>query len=275
MQNSHRMYFRFQLLCPVTLGNMRMLLKKDAITQAFVEEVVQGAARDIERRTRKLAEWVSDKSARNIADAASVFARRAGERKAELARAEIDQYDTSTRFAFPSDVDGIANHEQIVSGLSDAASELASMYKPETEGKRIADALSSSVKTALAVEFSAIGLLGTLFGLSTVDPLGIASTGVLLTGGFLVLPRRRQILRSDLRARVSSLRRKLEKELQSRISQQMSIHAERVLTAADPFASFTSSRAATIEAQLVLLSETIDGLRKLQSGSQLVPTNSS
>jgi hypothetical protein len=269
------MYFRFQLLCPVTLGNMRMLLKKDAITQAFVEEVVQGAARDIERRTRKLAEWVSDKSARNIADAASVFARRAGERKAELARAEIDQCDTNTRFSFPSDVDGIANHEQIVSGLSDAASELASMYKPETEGKRIADALSSSVKTALAVEFSAIGLLGTLFGLSTVDPLGIASTGVLLTGGFLVLPRRRQILRSDLRARVSSLRRKLEKELQSRISQQMSIHAERVLTAADPFASFTSSRAATIEAQLVLLSETIDGLRKLQSGSQLVPTNSS
>jgi hypothetical protein len=254
---------------------MRMLLKKDAIAQAFADQVVQGTARDIERRTRKLAEWISDKSARNVADSATIFARRAGERKAELARAAIDCQNSSIRLHFTSDIEGAVSLEQIVSALSDAASELASTYKAESEGKRIADSLSTSVITTLAAEISAISLLGALVGFSAVDPIGLASSGLLAAGGLLVLPRRRQVLRKDLRERVSLLRTRLKKELHGRISQQMSLHTERVLTAADPFASFTSSRALAIEEQLTSLSQAIDRLQTLQSSYGITPTCSS
>jgi FPC/CPF motif-containing protein YcgG len=90
---------------------------------------------------------------------------------------------------------------------------------------------------------------------------GLASTGVLATGGLLVLPRRRRVLRAEIRARVSSLRSRLEKELQNRVGQHMDMHAERVRAAVDPFASFASTRAVATEAQLVALTGSLHGLR--------------
>jgi hypothetical protein len=262
---SYASLFDFDSLS-VALSNMGMLLKKDAVEKAFVEQVIQSTSRDVERRARGLAEWVSDKTTRNVADAACIFARRVGERKAEIARtsASLD-HSVSDRLHFSAEVDGVASVEQLMSGLSDAAADLTANFKPDAEGKRIADSLSASVMSTIAVELGAAGVMGALLSVSALDVFGVASTGVLATGGLLVLPRRRRVLRTEIRARVTLLRSRLEKELRGRVDQHMQTHGERVQVAVDPFASFASTRAEATDAQLAALRKGLHGLRAVAS----------
>jgi GTP-binding protein EngB required for normal cell division len=254
----------------VSINNMAMLVKKDAVSRAFIDEVVQGTERDVERQARGLAEWVSDKLARNIADVASIFSRRVGERKADaLAAAPRHERQQSIlsdaesgRLQFMStsaDAD-TSSTNQLMSDLGEAAARLGSTYKPEAEGLRVADALSSSVRTAIAMEVGALGILGAALSVSALDVTSVASTGVLATGGLLVLPRRRRALRAELRARVASLRTRLERDLSRRVKEQLVRHTERVRAAVDPFSTHTSSRAAAIAAQSRSVTHALDGL---------------
>lgn len=261
----------------VSIGNIGMLVKKDAVARAFMDDVVQGTEREVERRARSLAEWVSDKLARNIADVSSVFARRVGERKAELlaaAREHREQHSggagskDSLQLQFaqpPTDVDVVATTDTLMSGLGDAAAKLTATYDPTVEGKRVAAALSSSVRTAIALELGALGVFSAALGTSMLDATSITSTSLLLTGGLLILPRRRHALRADLRSRVASIRARLEKEMHARVHEQLAMHAERVQSAVEPFSSHTSARAAAASAQSLALTQALDGLTAVRS----------
>lgn len=248
----------------VTITNTALLWQRDAVADAFVKDVVDGTARDLERKARGLAEWVSDKSTRNIADVSGVFSRRVGERKAELAVLKAGLDEANPRLRFASDLSGIANSEQLVSGLSDAAAELAEMYQPEQEGKRIASALSSTVNAAIAMELGAAGVLGAYLGFATLDVTGVATTTALATGGLLVLPRKRRIMRAEFRDRVASLRARLKKELNARVLQQMASHEERVTAALEPFAAMTAAREESTAKQLVDVESALNALRGLR-----------
>lgn len=265
----------------VSIGNLKMLVKTDAIAQAFMSDVVRGTEREVERRARSLAEWVSDKLARNIADVSSAFSRRVGERNAELlaaAREHRERQQESggvgggaadallSQFTKqPTDVDVVTSTDSLLSGLGEAAAKLAATYDPEVEGKRVADALSSSVRTAIALELGALGVFSAALGTSMIDVTSITSTSLLLTGGLLILPRRRQLLRADLRSRVATIRSRLEKEMYARVNEQMATHAERVQSAIEPFSTHTSTRAAETSAQSLALTQALEGMTAVRS----------
>lgn len=252
----------------VSLANIQMLVRKDAVAEAFNEQVVGATEREVERRARSLAEWVSEKLARNVADVASNFSQRVGERKGELrATAHIPLGDSMgfvTSSVAPASVtrDGPSNN--IVSEVGDAAAELAASYDPAAEGKHVAQALSSSVRTAVALELSALGLLGTCLSVSALDMAGIASTGVLATGGLLVIPRRRSALRTELRKRIGGIRVRLEKELRARVIRQVEMHSERLQKAVEPFSTHTDERAEATALQKAALRASLDELRRLK-----------
>jgi small GTP-binding protein len=259
----------------VSISNIGMLVKKDAVARAFIDEVIRGTEKDVERRARALAEWVSDKLARNIADVVGVFSRRVGERKAELLVAMRQHSDVgningpdSLRLQFmppPAEVDVSSSTDRLMSGLGDAAAKLAATYNPEVEGKRVADALSQSVRTTIAMELGALGVFGAALGTSMLDITSITSTSLLLTGGLLILPRRRLSLRADLRARVASLRARLEKEMEARVHEQLAIHAERVQAAVEPFSAHTSARAAAASAQSLALTQSLESMTAVRN----------
>jgi small GTP-binding protein len=260
----------------VSIRNIGMLVKKDAVARAFIDEVIRGTEKDVERRARALAEWVSDKLARNIADVVGVFSRRVGERRAELLVAMRQHSDyvgningpDSLRLHFmppAAVVDVSSSTDRLMSGLGDAAAKLAATYNPEVEGKRVADALSQSVRTTIAMELGALGVFGAALGTSMLDITSITSTSLLLTGGLLILPRRRLSLRADLRARVASIRARLEKEMEARVHEQLAIHAERVQAAVEPFSAHTSARAAAASAQSLALTQSLEGMTAVRN----------
>lgn len=265
----------------VSIGNIRMLVKTDAVSKAFMNDVVQGTEREVERRARSLAEWVSEKLARNIADVSSAFSRRVGERNTELLMAAREHRERQQESGAvgggaadallaqftkqPTDLDVGTSTDSLLSGLGEAAAKLAASYDPEVEGKRVADALSSSVRTTIALELGALGVLGAALGTSMIDVTSITSTSLLLTSGLFILPRRRQLLRADLRSRIASIRARLEKEMHSRVKDQMGTHAERVQSAIEPFSSRTTARAASTSAQSLALTQALEGVTAVRS----------
>lgn len=262
----------------VTFSNMTMLLKKDAVARAFIDEVVLGTERDVERRARSLAEWVSEKLSRNVAEVTSIFSRRVGERKAELVAAALKHEQVhnvlgdigeARALAMPSSADvDVSGGDHLMSGLGDAAAKLAASYKPETESQRVADALSASVKTALALEIGAVGAVGAFLSISALDFTAIASTGMLVTAGLVVLPQRRRAMRAEMRVRVASMRARLEKDLHARVGEQMALHSDRIQGAIEPFANHTAERAGATASQSRAITQSLEGLTTVRNVAQ-------
>lgn len=252
----------------VRLSNIFKLGQRGVMAQSFENEVVQGTAKAVQRQAQAVAEWLADKSSRNLADATAVFMRRIGEREREISTVfeggAAPLPVSSLEFhggVSGIDVDGMASAERLLMGLSDAAMDLSAVYESKSEGTRIANEISSSVTTTITMEVGALGIFGALLTASSLDPAGLASSGLLASAGLFILPRRRRTLRAELRSRVAILRKRLEKELKARVDEQVSSHVVRIQEAMEPFARFTAQHAHSIDDQTRLLNESLQRIR--------------
>ncbi len=255
----------------IRVSNVSNLLQKEKLRKDFENEVVANTTKVVHRQAEAMAEWLTDMSSRNISETTAIFARRMGQRGIELQTISLDGSQSS--IADSLSAESFTSHEMewsraedsLISGLSAAASDLASNYDALNHGQRVARTISSSVRTALTLEAGAVGLLGVLLGTSSLDVTGVTSTGILASAGLVVLPRRRVTLRREVRSRMTTLRTRLQKDLEDRVNEHVAAHVSRIREAMGPFSSFTLRKSQDIESHLKALGssrETVGRVRQ-------------
>lgn len=195
-----------------------------------------------------------------MSEAAVIFSSREGERRGLPSDQLSTQTDNDSALTLRLSIDDPIGMEKLMTGLSNAASQLASSYDAHIESRKLASELSSAVTTVIAVELSAVGLLGAWMTSSMLDLTGIASTSALVTAGAVILPRRRHVLRTELRKTINALRSRLKKEVLRRVQEHMDLHKEHVLAGVEPFASRTTAKVRCLQNQMQLLRECMQGL---------------
>lgn len=263
----------------VRISNIPSLVHKQKLMKDFEEQVVAGTANSVQRQAEAMAEWLTEKSSRSMSDTTAIFARRMGERTIDLQRICPDESQWSIARSLAVDphsrshkLEWSGSEDTVISGLSKAVADLSSTYATISDGKRIADKVATSVRTALTLEVGAVGLLGALLGTSSLDVTGLASTSLLASAGLVVLPRRRVTLRRELRSKVTTLRARLQEDLRSRVTEHVEAHVARIHEAIEPFAKFTTTKQQTINQNLEALHVSLESIgaaqRKLHESVQ-------
>lgn len=242
----------------IRISNVTKLLQKDAMKHNFEVEVIANTTKNVQRQAEAMAEWLTDMSSRSISETSSIFARRLGERSIELLNIVKNESEPCIAESLKADtlisrMDLSKAEDALISGLSAAACDLARNYDAINDGRRIANEVSSSVRTALTLEAGAVGLLSVLLGTSSLDVTGVTSTGVLASAGLVILPRRRLALRHELRSRLGTLRTRLQKDLETRVDEHVASHRARIRDAMEPFSKFTTSKRKDIDAYISAL----------------------
>lgn len=239
----------------IRISNVAKLLQKESLKQEFEAQVIANTTKNVQRQAESMAEWLTDMSSRSISETSSIFARRAGERGIELQKVSSDESQPSIAQSLSMDklahqMDLSHAEDTLISGLSAAASDLATDYDAINDGRRIAQEVSSSVRTALTLEAGAVGLLSVLLGTSSLDVTGVTSTGVLASAGLVVLPRRRLALRREIRSRIGTLRTRLRKDLETRVDEHVESHVTRIRDAMESFVKFTGAKSEVIDTHM-------------------------
>lgn len=243
----------------IRVSNLTNLLQKEKLRESFEAEVVANTTKTVQRQAESMAEWLTDMSSRSISETSAIFARRMGERGIELQNLKMDGVQSSLVESLSSG--SLASHEMewsraedsLISGISAAASDLATSYDAINDGKRVAQSISNSVRTTLTLEAGAVGLLSVLLGTSSLDFTGVTSTGVIASAGLVVLPRRRITLRREMRSRMTTLRGRLQKDLENRVQEHMATHMSRIQDAMRPFSTLTARKISDVGGHLSAL----------------------
>lgn len=264
----------------IRVSNLSNLLQREKLRESFESEVVANTTKTVQRQAEAMAEWLTDMSSRSISETTAIFARRMGERGIELQNLKMDGAKSS--LAESLSTDSLTSHEMewsraedsLISGISAAASDLATSYDAINDGKRVAQSISNSVRTTLTLEAGAVGLLSVLLGTSSLDFTGVTSTGVIASAGLVVLPRRRITLRREMRSRMTTLRGRLHKDLENRVKEHMEAHMTRIKDAMRPFETLTTRKIADVEGHLRALENARGSIENVRDRISKVQENS-
>lgn len=264
------------------MSNFWTLSYSSSVEQAFEEEVVKGTSKTIQRQIQAVAEWISDMSSRNLTEVTATFSRRVGERAREIStlreKAEIESEKSSLDFsAFPSgrEIEVSSNREGLVTRITERAGDLANDHISGKEGKRIADGIASSVRVSTGLGIGTIGYLaasvvnssGVALGLAVGDPTVSLLVGTIGVIGATALPRRRRVLRSELKAKIATIRTRLQNDLRGALEDQLSAHMIGIKGIIQPFSDFSEQQVHLLQQRRAGLSDSLEMLKKLQKRS--------
>lgn len=112
------------------------------------------------------------------------------------------QFPTSTGWTIWQSFE--SNRQALVKTLQRDVASAVEVYDSRREATKLAEALRTTVFSAVALEASAVGV-GGLVAAATLDFSGLAASGLLATTGLLILPYQRQQLKRQFRASVVTL----------------------------------------------------------------------
>lgn len=233
----------------IRITKFTKLMQREELKKEFEAEVIANTTRVVSRQAEAMAEWLTDTASRSISETSAIFARRMGARSMELENITAPGVGGLT-CSVSHQMEWVHGEDSVISGLSAAASDLAASYDAINDGQRIASEISTSVRTALTLQTASVGLLSVLAGTASLDVTGITGSGVLATGGLLVLPRQRIALRRELRSRIGTLRKRLQKDLENRVDEHVNTHVTRVRDAMAQFVKFTEDKKRAVDAHL-------------------------
>ena len=121
------------------------------------------------------------------------------------------------------------------------AQRLIDSYDRNAEADKLAQDVQTAIVNTAAIEVGALGLGAVLVAVlhsTLLDVTGILGAGVLAAFGLYLLPRRRASLKTDLRARIATLRTTLESNLRTQFETELSAGVARIREAIAPYTRF-------------------------------------
>lgn len=211
----------------VRLGRIADLLNKSRIRLEFERTVIADLPADVQARVADIIDWLVASDLQQWREIRDRLARRRGEHADRIAGHLADgfEYDRS----------------RLLDTVGKATQDALEAHDQRAEAARMAESVQMAVANAALLEVGAVGLGAAVSVLATTtaaDVTGILAAGLMATVGFVVLPRRRQKAKQELRARVAVMRRQLTDALKAQFERELDRGITRVDTAIAPYVQF-------------------------------------
>ena len=238
----------------VRLVNLRALLRKDKLREAFERQVVAETPRHVEERVESLIDWlISSDLNQWQAVVAHVNRRRAAHEERLVG-------DAGGRFA--------ADRGRLLDTVGRAAREALAGYDRSAEARRLAEDVQRAVTSTALTAVGAVGLGATVAALATsaaADVTGLVAAGTMAVLGLLILPHRRRQATAELKAAIAAMRTQLVDALTLRFRAEAAASQERIRETVAPYTRFVRAERARLEERtetLAALRARVDALQR-------------
>ncbi|MCG6924426.1 MAG: dynamin family protein [Acidobacteria bacterium] len=240
------------------LMRIHELLGKERLRKDFETQVVADLPRQVEKRVEAMVDWMVGAELRQWQDVME----RLGGRQAAHVDGMVGRVDD--RFEY--------DRQRLLEAVRAEAQRAVDAYDAPAEARRLAENVRDSVAQTALLQVSAVGLgtLVTMLATTTaMDVTGLVAAGALSVMGLLVLPARRRKARTELAARVATLREKLLSSLTESFGRERDRSQQRVKEAIAPYSRFVRSegdRLREAEAALASLEDRLEAVSGRVSG---------
>lgn len=210
------------------LGRVFDLLKKERVQRAFEQKVVADTPQKIEQKVNELVDWLVESDLRQWQAVNDHLAERKRQHKDRII----------------GDV-GIGSFHydrgRLIDKVSHEAQQVVQSYDKRQEAQLIAEGAQNAVAAAAALEVSAIGLGAIVTAIATTvaaDVTGILVAGLIAALGLFVIPARRRQARSEMHAKVTTMREKLIVALKAQFEHEIDRSLHNINEAIAPYTRF-------------------------------------
>jgi hypothetical protein len=238
----------------VRLGRILDLLNQSRVRLEFERDVIRDLPQQIQQRLEDVIDWMVKRDLQ--------LWRETRDRLIERQSHHADRIAGQVAGGFEYD------RGRLLETVGRATQAALDAHDERAEAARMAESVRAAVANAALLEAGAVGL-GTAVSLlatsTAADVTGILAAGVMATIGFIVLPRRRQTAKRDLRARVSAMRQQLMAALTTQFEREIERAVRRVEDAIGPYVQFVEGERTALAERRQALTSIGDRLSALAS----------
>ena len=220
----------------VRLTKILQLIDSERMREAFSSRVIRGADREIDRAVAEMVDWFIGRNLQLWEDVMTFVQER------RQATDERVIGEVGGRFQYDRDA--------LIRGLSDSAETVLASYNEDTEARRLADALQSSVLQTGLIQVGGLGLGAAMVAFlsgAALDATGVLA-GLTVAGlGFLVLPNRRRTAKRNLHEEMQRLRDGLSESLEGQFERELARATEKLGAAIGSYTRFVKSEVGRLE----------------------------
>ena len=220
----------------VRLSRVMTLLRPEQVKAAFEERVLRDAERRIDEAVASMVDWLMERTVQQWEDVVAFVneRRKAGEERVIGEIGGRFQYD----------------RQALIRSLRDRAESVLEGFDRETEGRRLGEALKTSVVQTGLMQVGGVGLGAAAVAIVTStawDVTGVAAGLTVMGLGLLVLPRRRAQAKRRLHQQMAALREGLESGLGAQLDDEGTRASERLVRAIEPYTRFVRTELERLE----------------------------
>lgn len=238
----------------VRVGRIFDLVNRSRIRLDFERQVVADLPRQVLGRVEGLIDWLVASDVQQWKEIRTRLSQRRGEHAERMAGRLADGFDY--------------DRARLLDTVGRATQDTLDAHDEKAEAARLAESIQMAVANAALLEAGAVGL-GTAVSLlattTAADVTGIMAAGLLATVGFVVLPRRRQRAKQDLRRRVAALRLQLVEALTAQFHRELEASVRRIEDAIAPYIQFVEGERAALGERRTELKDAGARLAELRS----------
>jgi small GTP-binding protein len=220
----------------VRVGRIVDLMNRSRIRLEFERDVIGDLPQRIQQRVEDVIDWMVTQDLQQW--------RLTRDRLAERRSRHADRIAGQLAGGFEYD------RRRLLDTVGKATQDALDAHDERAEAARMAESVRTAVANAALLEVGAVGL-GTAVSLlatsTAADVTGILAAGLLATIGFVVLPRRRQTAKRDLRARVAAMRQQLMSALTAQFEREIAHAVRRIEDAIAPYLQFVDAERAALD----------------------------
>lgn len=244
----------------VRLTKIPQLIDSERMREAFTSRVIRGADREIDRAVSEMVDWFIGRNLQLWEDV-MVFIQDRRKASSERVIGEV-----GGRFQYDRDA--------LIRGLSESAETVMKSFNEDTEARRLADALQSSVLQTGLIQVGGLGLGAAATAVLTgaaLDATGILA-GLTIAGlGFLVLPNRRRAAKKNLHDEMQRLRDGLSDSLSGQFERELTRASDKLNAAIASYTRFVKSEVGRLEGLQTNLETSGNDLRALRREVNALP----
>jgi len=226
MNNRGMVYFDETL----RMARILDLINTQRIQGEFERKVVGDTPQQIEQEVHDLIDWLVDKDLRQWQATLEYL-------EHHRARVQDEGEQIIGRVGGPFEY----NRRALLDSVGRAAREVVRTYDREAEARQLAEGVRDAVASAAVIEVGAVGLgvlLIAVLHTALADFTGILAAGSLAIVGLLILPAKRRRAKSELQAKLESLRQRLIQSMSEEFEQELSRSLQRLRDAIAPYTRF-------------------------------------
>ena len=211
----------------IRIGRVMDLLNRSRVQQGFEQQVVADTPQQIERKVGELVDWLVAADLRQWQGVTSHLAERRRQYRDRIVGEDSGQFHY--------------DRTRMIDSVSRETQRVVDSYDRKREAQQLADNARNAVAAAAAAGATALGL-GTIITVAATtaaaDVTGIILASVVAAIGFFILPAKRQKAKTEMRAKIADVRKRLSDALRTQFSTEIQRSGDRIREGIAPYSRF-------------------------------------